>query len=184
MTLVDELPPGATVLDVRWDLGGPPGRDLYLEGHIPGAAFVDLDTALAAPPGAGGRHPLPSADVFGAAMRSVGVSGSRPVVVYDAGNSVAAARAWWLLRYFGHADVSVLDGGFAGWRAAGLPIEREVSEVRPGDFEPRPGGMPLLDAGAASEVARDGVLLDARAPARFRAKASRSTRWRATSRVR
>ena len=168
MTLVDELPPGATVLDVRWDLGGPPGRDLYLEGHIPGAAFVDLDTALAAPPGAGGRHPLPSADVFGAAMRSVGVSGSRPVVVYDAGNSVAAARAWWLLRYFGHADVSVLDGGFAGWRAAGLPIEREVSEVRPGDFEPRPGGMPLLDAGAASEVARDGVLLDARAPARFR----------------
>jgi thiosulfate/3-mercaptopyruvate sulfurtransferase len=167
MTLVDEIPPGATLLDARWELGGPPGRELYLEGHIPGAAFVDLDTALAAPPGAGGRHPLPSADAFGEAMRSAGVSGSRPVVVYDAGNSVAAARAWWLLRYFGHPDVSVLDGGFAGWRAAGLPVERQVPKVQPGDFEPRAGGMPLLDAGAAADVARDGVLLDARAPERF-----------------
>lgn len=165
---IDELPNGAAVLDVRWELGGPPGRDLYLEGHIPGAVFVDLDTALAAPPGTGGRHPLPDADAFGAAMRTAGVSGSRPVVVYDAGNSVAAARAWWLLRYFGHPDVSVLDGGFAAWRAAGFAIEREVNTVQAGDFEPRPGGMPLLDAGAAAVVARDGVLLDARAPERFR----------------
>ena len=163
-----ELSDGASLLDVRWELGGPPGRDLYLEGHIPGAVFVDLDTALAAPPGAGGRHPLPSAAAFGEAMRAAGVSGSRPVVVYDAGNSAAAARAWWLLRYFGHPDVSVLDGGFAGWRAAGRPIEREVPKVRPGDFEPRAGGMPLLDAGAAAATARDGVLIDARAPERFR----------------
>ena len=158
-----------TVLDVRWSVGGPPGRPEYLEGHIPGAAYVELDTALAAPPGAGGRHPLPSAQVFGDAMRCAGVSGSRPVVVYDAGNSVAAARGWWLLRYFGHRDVSVLDGGFAGWRAAGLPIEREVPKVQPGDFEPNAGGMPLLDAsGAARLAAGDGVLLDARAPERFR----------------
>ncbi|MBV8220611.1 MAG: sulfurtransferase [Solirubrobacterales bacterium] len=160
---------GATLLDVRWELGGPPGRDLYLEGHIPGAAFVDLDTALAAPPGPGGRHPLPSAAVFGEAMRAAGVSGSRPVVVYDAGNSVAAARAWWLLRYFGHPDVSVLDGGFAGWRAAGLPVEREVPKVQRGDFEPHAGGMPLLDAAGAARLAGGGgVLLDARAPERFR----------------
>jgi len=163
-----EEPDGSSLLDVRWELGGPPGRDLYLAGHIPGAVFVDLDTELAAPPGAGGRHPLPDAAVFGEAMRRAGVSGSRPVVVYDAGNSVAAARAWWLLRYFGHPDVGVLDGGFAGWRAAGLPIEREVAKVQPGDFEPRAGGMPLLDAGAAAAIARDGVLLDARAPERFR----------------
>ena len=169
MTLVSVVEDGATVLDVRWSVGGPPGRPQYLEGHIPGAAFVDLDTALAAPPGAGGRHPLPSAEVFGEAMRSAGVSGSRPVVVYDAGASVAAARAWWLLRYFGHPDVSVLDGGFAGWRAAGLPIEREVPKMQPGDFEPHAGGMPLLDASGAARVAGgDGVLLDARAPERFR----------------
>jgi thiosulfate/3-mercaptopyruvate sulfurtransferase len=170
MTLISvgDLPDGATLLDVRWELGGPPGRDLYLEGHIPGAVFVDLDTELAAPSGAGGRHPIPDAAVFGTAMRAAGVSGSRPVVVYDAGNSVAAARAWWLLRYFGHPDVSVLDGGFAGWRGAALPIEREVPTVQPGDFEPRAGGMALLDAVGAAAIARDGVLLDARAPERFR----------------
>src|ERR1700733_8539575 len=84
MTLVHQTPPGATVLDVRWELGGPPGIDLYLEGHIPGAMFVDLDTALAGPPGAGGRHPLPDAEVFARAMRAAGVSADRPVVVYDA----------------------------------------------------------------------------------------------------
>lgn len=83
MTLISAggLSDAATLLDVRWELGGPPGRDLYLEGHIPGAAFVDLDTALAAPPGAGGRHPLPDAAQFREAMRAAGVSGSRPVVV-------------------------------------------------------------------------------------------------------
>jgi len=168
MTLVNEIPPGATLLDVRWELGGPPGLGLYLESHIPGAAFVDLDDVLAGPPGVGGRHPLPDADVFEGAMRAAGVSGSRAVVVYDAGNSIAAARAWWLLRYFGHPDVRVLDGGFGGWLAAGNAIERAVTGFEPGDFVARPGGMPLLDAESAATVARDGVLLDARAPERFR----------------
>jgi thiosulfate/3-mercaptopyruvate sulfurtransferase len=170
VTLVaaDQLPPGASALDVRWELGGPPGLPQYLEGHIPGAAFVDLETALSGPPGEGGRHPLPSADAFGAAMRAAGVSGSRPVIVYDAGNSIAAARAWWLLRYFGHPRVFVLDGGFSGWSAAGLAIERGAIEVPPGDFVPRSGGMPLLNAAGAARVAEAGVLLDARAPERFR----------------
>ena len=160
----------STLLDVRWELGGPPGRELYLEGHIPGAAFVDLDTALAGPPGVGGRHPLPDADVFGEAMRAAGVSADRSVVVYDAGNSVAAARAWWLLRYFGHPEVLVLDGGFSGWLAAGHAIERGATAAEPGDFVPHPGGMPLLDAEGAADVARAGVLIDARAPERFRAE--------------
>lgn len=170
MTLIapDELPPGATVLDVRWELGGPPGWPQYLESHIPGAAFVDLETALAGPPGSGGRHPLPDADMFGSAIRAAGVSGDRPVVVYDGGISMAAARAWWLLRYFGHPRVLVLDGGFSAWLAAGLAIERGAVAVEPGDFVPQPGGMPLLDAAGAGEVARAGVLLDARASARFR----------------
>ncbi len=156
------------LLDVRWELGGPPGRDLYLEGHIPGAAFIDLDTALAGPPGAGGRHPLPDAEVFADAMRSAGVSADRPVVVYDAGNSMAAARAWWLLRYFGHADVAVLDGGLAAWVAAGLPVDRGQVDVDLGRFVASAGGMPLLDAAAAAALARAGVLIDARAPERFR----------------
>jgi thiosulfate/3-mercaptopyruvate sulfurtransferase len=167
---VEELHAGepTTLLDVRWELGGPSGRELYLDGHIPSAVFVDLDTALAAPAGAGGRHPLPDPEVFGRAMQAAGVSADRPVVVYDAGNSVAAARAWWLLRYFGHSDVRVLDGGFSGWLAAGYAIERGAAAAEPGDFNPHPGGMPLLDAEAAAEVARSGVLIDARAPERFR----------------
>jgi thiosulfate/3-mercaptopyruvate sulfurtransferase len=170
MTLVSSIPPDATVLDVRWDLGWPPGagRERYLEGHIPGASFVDLETALAGPPGDGGRHPLPEADVFGDAMRAAGVSAGRPVVVYDAGSSTSAARAWWLLRYFGHERVFVLDGGFGGWLAAGHAIERGAVAVEAGDFVPRPGGMPLLDASGAARVADAGVLLDARAAARFR----------------
>ena len=90
------------------------------------------------------------------------------MVVYDAGNSIAAARAWWLLRYFGHPDVRVLDGGFGGWLAAGNAIERTVVSPEAGDFVARPGGMPLLDAESAAAVARAGVLIDARAPERFR----------------
>jgi thiosulfate/3-mercaptopyruvate sulfurtransferase len=170
MTLVSAIPPDATVLDARWELGWPAGagRERYLEGHIPGAAFVDLETALAGPPGASGRHPLPAADAFGSAMRAAGVRGDRPVVVYDTGNLMAAARAWWLLRYFRHPRVSVLDGGFSGWLAAGGAIERDAVAVGAGDFVPRSGGMPLLDASGAARVAEAGVLLDARAPERYR----------------
>jgi thiosulfate/3-mercaptopyruvate sulfurtransferase len=172
VTLVSpgELPPGATLLDVRWELGWPPGegRRRYLDGHIPGAAFVELETALSGPAGEGGRHPLPAVSDFEAAMRAAGVSGERPVVVYYAGNSMAAARAWWLLRYFGHPRVSVLDGGFSGWSAAGHAIERGAVEGPAGDFVARAGGMPVLDAaGAARVVGGGGVLIDARAAERF-----------------
>jgi thiosulfate/3-mercaptopyruvate sulfurtransferase len=169
MTLVSAIPPDASVLDVRWELGWPPGagRERYLEGHIPGATFVDLEAALAGPPGEGGRHPLPQADVFGAAMRAAGVSGDGAVVAYDGGISMAAARAWWLLRYFGHPRVFVLDGGFSGWLAGGHAIERGAVAVAAGDFVPRAGGMPLLDAAGAARVAVAGVLLDARARERY-----------------
>jgi len=160
-----------TLLDVRWSLGGPPGLGEYQLGHIPGAHFVDLDRQLAAPPGAG-RHPLPSPEDFQAAMRSLGVSSTRPVVVYDASTGVAAARAWWLLRYFGHPDVAVLDGGYAEWVRGGGAVARGLEPpARPGDFVAEPGHMPLLDAAAAAAAAVDGVLLDARAPERFRGEA-------------
>jgi thiosulfate/3-mercaptopyruvate sulfurtransferase len=95
------------------------------------------------------------------------VSGDRPVVVYDAGGAAgAAARAWWTLRYFGHDSVAVLDGGFAAWEG---PAERgEPAAPAPGEFTARPGGMPVLDADAAAALATRGVLLDARAPERYR----------------
>src|SRR5579875_2842973 len=140
------MPPGEpaaappVLLDVRWRLGGPPGIDLYRAGRLPGAVFVDLDRDLAAPPGPGGRHPMPAAADFEAAMRRAGVSGDRLVVVYDDTDSTAAARAWWLLRYFGHPAVRVLDGGFRAWTAVGEPAAAGDSpRPAPGDFTARPG---------------------------------------------
>lgn len=165
--LSERLRSGLTVLDVRWDIGDPRYQD-YLAGHIPGAAFVDLDRALSARPGPGGRHPLPDSEPFARAMRRAGVRAAAPVVVYDAANSMAAARAWWLLRYYGHDDVRVLDGGLAAWIAAGHSLQTGPTPVEPGDFEAAPGGMPLLDADGAAELGHRGLLLDARAPERFR----------------
>ena len=160
--------PGApTVLDCRWTLAGGADRDGYGKGHLPGAVFVDLDRDLAAPPGAGGRHPLPAPEAFQAAMRRAGVRDDRPVVAYDQGEPGGAARAWWLLGWFGHPDARVLDGGLGAWVAAGLPVTTETADPDPGDFTARPGGRSLLDAAGAARLAAAGVLLDARAPARY-----------------
>jgi thiosulfate/3-mercaptopyruvate sulfurtransferase len=157
-----------TMLDVRWELAAGPQRAEYAVGHIPGAAFVDLDADLADPPGAGGRHPLPSADRFTAAMRVSGVSGDRAVVAYDAVAGLAAARAWWLLRYFGHPNVRLLDGGLSAWTQIGGKLEAGQPAISPGTFTAEPEHMPVVDADRAAALARTGVLLDARAPARFR----------------
>ncbi|ASU79518.1 sulfurtransferase [Actinopolyspora erythraea] len=159
-----------TVLDVRWNLLGPAGAEEYAERHLPGALFVDVETELAAPPGGadGGRHPLPEPEVLQRALRGAGVDAHRPVVVYDSGDGSVAARAWWLLRWAGHSRAFVLDGGFAAWVAAGLPVTTEVPDPVPGDFVVRPGNMPVTDADGARRLARTGVLLDARAGERYR----------------
>jgi thiosulfate/3-mercaptopyruvate sulfurtransferase len=156
------LTPPPAILDVRWELGKPSQRRAYEEGHIPGAAFVDLESELSGAPGARGRHPLPDATAFQASMRAAGVFNDRAVVVYD---GIAAARAWWLLRYFGHRQVAVLDGGLAAWDGA---LASGSESPQPGDFTARPDAMPVLDARGAAEIATKGVLLDARAPERFR----------------
>jgi len=155
-----------TVLDVRYRLGGPPGRPEFEAGHVPGAAYVDLDDDLAGVPGPGGRHPLPETDTFLAAMRRAGVRQSRPVVVYDDWAGRAAARCWWLLRHHGHAHVRVLDGGWAAWRASDGDVEIGPDRPRPaGDLDGEPGAMPVVDALSAMGVS---VLVDARAPERYR----------------
>ncbi|MFC9685151.1 sulfurtransferase, partial [Streptomyces sp. NPDC056948] len=161
------------LLDVRWQLtaaraaGEPPydGRADYERGHLPGAVYVDLDRELASAPGEGGRHPLPDLAHFGAAMRRAGVSSGTPVVVYDGGQGWAAARAWWMLRWTGHPDVRVLDGGLPAWEGS---LEKSVPSPAEGDFVPEPGAAGRLDADAAAELARSGVLLDARAGERYR----------------
>lgn len=157
------------LLDVRWSLAGPPGLDSYRAGHLPGAVFVDLDRDLAGPPGPGGRHPLPHPAQAQESLRRLGVRGDRPVVVYDDGDASVAARAWWLLRWAGHDRVRALDGGYAAWLAAGLTLAvGDAPEVTPGDLVVRPGGMPVASADDAATAAATGVLLDVRAPARFR----------------
>ncbi len=162
--------PGPTVLDVRWRLAGPPGIADYRAGHLPGAVYCDLDRDLAAPAGAGGRHPLPDPERFQTAMRRLGVRNDRPVVVYDGGDAMGAARGWWCLRYFGHPGVRVLDGGYPAWQAAGLACPTEPVTAEPGDFLAMPGGLPVLDADLAAGVARTALLLDVRAAERYRAE--------------
>jgi thiosulfate/3-mercaptopyruvate sulfurtransferase len=156
------------VLDVRWRMGGPPGREDYTRGHLPGAVFLDLDEDLAAPPGPAGRHPLPAPADLQRVLRAAGVCEGSPVVVYDADNGSIAARLWWLLRWAGHDRVRLLDGGFAAWVSEGHPVTTDVPTPTPGDLTVRPGHMPVLDADGAAELARGGVLLDARAPERYR----------------
>ncbi|MFC7344038.1 sulfurtransferase [Saccharopolyspora griseoalba] len=160
--------PHPTVLDVRWSLQGPPGREAYEAGHLPGAVFVDLDAELAGDPGPAGRHPLPEPEGLQAVLRRAGVDADRRVVVYDAGDGSSAARAWWLLRWAGHRNVAVLDGGYAAWTAEGKPTATDVPEPGDGGFRVRPGSMPVVDADEAAKLARVGVLLDARAPERYR----------------
>jgi thiosulfate/3-mercaptopyruvate sulfurtransferase len=160
--------PGPTLLDVRWHLGGPPGIDSYRRGHLPAAVFTDLDRDLAGPPGAGGRHPLPEPAAFQAAMRAAGVRQDRAVVVYDDADATIAARGWWTLRYYGHQDVRVLDGGYRAGFSAGLGGTRPEPDPEPGDFTARPGHMPVLDAAGARAIAATGRLLDARPAERYR----------------
>ncbi len=160
------------VLDIRWlGPGSGGGRSAFQQGHIPGAHFVDLDTVLAEPDtgGTGGRHPLPAPERFESGMRAAGVTTSRPVVVYDDSSSIAASRAWWLLRHFGHEDVTVLDGGWGAWRAAGLPVETGTNEgVEVGEFVASAPQLTALDADGAARMATSGVLIDGRPTNRFR----------------
>ena len=157
-----------TVLDVRYRMGGPSGRDEYAAGHVPGAVYVDMDTALAGPPGERGRHPLPEVGVFEEAMRAAGVSDGRQVVAYDDWGGRAAARSWWLLRWAGHGDVRVLDGGWSAWVAAGLPTSTLDVIASRGDFAARPGALAVLEPTDVLAFARSHVLVDARSPERFR----------------
>ena len=135
---VDELRARSDVpalLDVRWALGDPHGHEHYLEGHLPGAVFVDLDTELSAPPSAaGGRHPLPALADLQAAARRWGLREDSGVVLYDAVGGISAARGWWLLRSAGVRDVALLDGGLQAWTAAGLELEPGEVIAEPGDI--------------------------------------------------
>ena len=157
------------VLDVRWRLDRPDGHAEYLDGHIPGAVYVDLDTQLAQIGHAEeGRHPLPTVEALQESVRSWGISDGDRVVVYDNAKGTAASRAWWLLRYAGLSDVRVLDGAFPEWKAQGNDVETGEFTAEPGTATLSYGHLPLLDIDAAAAFPAEGVLLDARAPERYR----------------
>lgn len=161
-------------VDCRFDLLVPGrGEELYLEGHIPGAAFMDLDHDLSdmsrAPQH--GRHPLPTAEQFAVTASRAGISAGVLVIAYDQGMAGGAARLWWLLRHFGHADVAVLEGGIGAWHG---PLRAGSERIEPGSFVPRPRGDDTIDADELlTRLGEPGlVLLDARSPERFRGEAS------------
>lgn len=158
------------LLDVRWRLDRPDGRPDFLAGHIPGAVYVDLDTQLArhGEP-QDGRHPLPPVEQLQADARSWGIDAGDTVVVYDDLKNLSAARAWWLLRYAGVADVRLLDGALSAWRDAGLPLETGEPPSRAlGAVTLTYGALPTLTIDEAAGFPDAGVLLDARAGERYR----------------
>ncbi len=163
-------PGGVVLLDVRWALGDDRGRERYLAGHLPGAVYVDLATELADPPSpTAGRHPLPSLQRLQEAARRWGLGQNDAVVVYDATGGLAAARAWWLLRWGGLPDVRLLDGGLDAWVRAGGSLEAGDVVPEPGDVTLTGNGMPVLSIDEAAGLpASGGILLDARAGERYR----------------
>ncbi len=169
------------MLDVRYQMGGPSGLEEYAAGHVPGAAYVDLDTALAGTPGPRGRHPLPEVAVFEAAMRAAGVRDDRPVVVYDDWAGRAAARCWWLLRWAGHADVRVLDGGWSAWVAAGHGAAEEQPARHSATSRPGRVSCPVLEPDDVLAFAEPACSSTPATPSGSAVRSSRSTPWPATS---
>ncbi|HEX6701269.1 MAG TPA: rhodanese-like domain-containing protein [Gaiellaceae bacterium] len=149
-------------VDCRWGLGSPGrGRELYLAGHIPGAAFLDVERDLSSPPGPRGRHPLPEpADFAGAASRA-GIGPETFVVAY--GSMGGAERLWWLLRHFGHDDCAVLD--LDAWHG---PLRAGDEEIEPADFVPRARSGDTIEAEELERRLGELVVLDARVPERYR----------------
>jgi thiosulfate/3-mercaptopyruvate sulfurtransferase len=171
---VDELAeildaPTTRILDVRWRLDRPDGRPEYLAGHIPGAVYVDLNTELAAHgEPSDGRHPLPSVDALQRSARAWGLSNGDSVLVYDDLKNLSSARAWWLLRYAGIADVRVLDGSLRAWTTARRPLESGSVTPKAGTVTLSYGHLPVLSIDEAADLPDRGILFDARAGERYR----------------
>lgn len=161
--------PGIRVVDTRWFLGEPgEGRRRYEESRIPGAVYMDADEDLAASEGPG-RHPLPSPEAFAEALSRRGIGNRHHVAAYDQGPGWVAARLWWMLRDAGHERVSVLDGGFARWSGAGLPVESGPAlPAAPAVFEARSGVLPTIDRHSLRSRLGEVSVIDARPADRYR----------------
>lgn len=176
-SLLQQLRDGQTIhiFDCSFDLADPAaGERDFLQAHLPGARFADLERDLSAHPPqpamSGGRHPLPTREVFAQWLGQQGVANGQPVVVYDRQGANFCGRLWWMLKWLGHAPVALLDGGLAAWQAAGGALASgPAGTVIPARFVP---GEPLLRLVGTDEVLASlggaRTLIDARAPARYR----------------
>lgn len=167
--------PNLVVVDCRFALSDPQqGRQVYDQGHIPGAFYLDLNQDLSSPVQThGGRHPLPDLDQLVAKLEALGISSTPPtaVVAYDATKGAFASRLWWLLGYLGHDNVALLDGGFPAWEASGVPLEQtEPTPPRSGRVIPQiqTDWVVNRDGVMACQDRPGTVVVDARSPERYR----------------
>jgi len=163
--------PAWCVVDVRHQLADTAyGDRAYASSHLPGAVFLHLDRDLSGPTtGRNGRHPLPDRQRLAARLGDIGIDRSTQVVVYDDAQGMIAGRLWWLLRWLGHDNVALLDGGFPGWLADGYPVSADLPDRRPARFVAT-SGCETVDADwlLAHLESRELCLVDARGPDRFR----------------
>ncbi|MEL6469222.1 MAG: sulfurtransferase [Cyanobacteria bacterium J06623_4] len=168
--------PQVVVIDTRFALSVPDaGRQAYLAGHIPGAYYLDLDRDLSSPVARhGGRHPLPDWEKFASKLSQLGIYSQPPgptqVIIYDDSRFAFAARLWWMLRYLGHEQVAILDGGIQAWKSAGLPLSESLPAERPGDFRPsfQSGWLVDIETVRQQASAPNGTVIDSRSPERWR----------------
>lgn len=163
--------PHWVIVDCRFDLMNPKaGRLAYVDAHIPGARYADLNKDLSSPvTSRSGRHPLPNPNILAAKLGQWGIDRQTQVIAYDAGNNAMAVRLWWLLRWLGHDNVAVLDGGWQAWTSAGYPTELEFPAMQPRQFVPKLRETLAVEVEAVSKGLADSsmTLLDARGPARY-----------------
>ena len=163
--------PTWVILDNQHDLMNRAfGRDAYTGGHVPGARFISIDDDLADHAGKGrGRHPLPSPAALGAVFSRLGIDASKQVVVYDGASGSSAARTWWCLRWLGHPNVAILDGGITLWIAEGRPLATDAPAWQPTSFQVRPDDDMKIEAPAVLTRigAADSRVIDARATERY-----------------
>ena len=162
--------PALRVADVRWALAGPPGRERYEGGHVPGAVFLDAEHGLSSPGEGPGRHPVPSPEKLARILGEAGIGDEHVVVAYDDAGGSIAARLWWLYRHYGHdGRAAVLDGGIHAWTEAKLPLASEPPNHPVATWTPRERRDDAVDTEAVRDLlGGDTLLLDARASERYR----------------